>query len=100
MHPRLVKLLVFLLVLTFGCESAPATSSPEITLLSVDTLISTESGLLSQPAAMVVGSDGTLHVLDGQSAQVHRVSPDGDLLPPIGSAGEGPGEFQRPLPFR
>lgn len=96
MHRSLLGSLISLGVLMGGCDPAPASAPAEITLLGIDTLISTESGLLAQAAAMTVGSDGTLFVLDGQAAQVHRISSDGTLLPSLGQAGSGPGEFQRP----
>jgi hypothetical protein len=79
-----------------GCDPTETAAPAEISLLGVDTLISTESGLLAQPVAMTVGSDGTLFVLDGQAAQVHRISNDGAILPSLGGEGSGPGEFQGP----
>lgn len=96
MNGKALGFLVVALVLISGCDSVQTTASEEVTLLGIDTLISTESGLLAQPVGMAVGTDGTVYVLDGQTAQVHRISPDGALLPSIGKTGEGPGEFQRP----
>ena len=100
MHRSLFIFLISLGYLAAGCDSPPSSAPAEITLSRVDTLISTESGLLAQPVAMAIGSDGTLFVLDGQAAQVHRISNDGTLLPSLGNAGSGPGEFQRPRTIR
>jgi sugar lactone lactonase YvrE len=91
--PRSLWFLGFLMV---ACEPGPASTPAGISLLHVDTLISTASGLLAQPVAMAVGGDGTLFVLDGQAAQVHRISTDGTVLPTLGGLGSGPGELRRP----
>ncbi len=37
--------------------------------------------------------DGNWFVLDGRGRQVHRISPEGELLHTFGRAGSGPGEF-------
>jgi hypothetical protein len=100
MQSKPLVLLTLIGILLGGCDPAPTAAPAEIMLLEVDTLISTESGLLAQPVAMTVGSDGTLFVLDGQAAQVHRISSDGTILPSLGNAGSGPGEFQRPRTIR
>lgn len=40
---------------------------------------------------------GNLHVLDRQAGHVVVVSPEGGFLRRVGSPGEGPGEFRRPV---
>jgi hypothetical protein len=42
-----------------------------------------------------VDRDGTVLLADVQLVTVHRIAPDGELLPPVGRQGEGPGEVTR-----
>jgi len=42
------------------------------------------------------GPDGILHVIEWSQAQIQRFGPDGTRLAPLGRAGSGPGEFNRP----
>lgn len=42
------------------------------------------------------GPDGTLYILDQQASQVHAVDRDGRYAGPVGSEGQGPGEYQLP----
>lgn len=46
-------------------------------------------------AALAVGGDGTIHVLDQEAQQVKVYGPDGAFLRFIGRAGKGPGELSR-----
>ena len=81
------------------CAPLPATcqipSQPSVT--GIEVLISTESGVLGRPVSLNVGPDGMLFVVDQINSQVHRITADGTLLPPIGRGGSGPGEFKNPL---
>lgn len=100
--PRPISPLVPWLLSSFlgACGSHESAPPGEVTLSEIDTLITTQSGLLVQPVAMAVDREGTLLVLDGQMAQVHRVAADGSVLPSLGQQGSGPGEFQRPSALR
>lgn len=64
--------------------------------LLVDTLISTGSGVLGDPTDLEIGSDGTVFVLDGLNAQVHRIGADGEYLGAFAGEGAGPAELMRP----
>ncbi len=46
--------------------------------------------------ALAFGPDGRLFILDQRARQVHAVAPDGRYAGPVGSEGEGPGEYQLP----
>ncbi len=45
---------------------------------------------------VLIDGDGNIYLLDGQLAEVHVISPEGELLRTIGREGDGPGEFRRP----
>jgi hypothetical protein len=55
---------------------------------------------LLQPLGVVVdvaiGRDGIIYILDQQSFNVRRISPDGEELPALGRYGEGPGDLFNP----
>lgn len=80
--------------LLFGCgerhEEDVETASVVIT--SLDTLISTESGLIGMPLEVVLTPSGAVAVADFQSQQVTVIDPDLSVRR-VGRPGEGPGEF-------
>ena len=41
-------------------------------------------------------AEGNIYLLDSQLSEVHRFSPDGELLGTIGQEGDGPGEMRAP----
>jgi len=43
-----------------------------------------------------VDKDGIIYVYDIRERKVRRISPDGEYMEDIGTAGQGPGEFQSP----
>lgn len=49
-------------------------------------------GVISHAA---LGHGGHIYLADSQLMTIHVVSPDGELLPPLGRQGEGPGEVTR-----
>ncbi len=63
---------------------------------TVDTVVSTESGLLARASDLGLTRDGTLLVLDGGSHTLHLIAPDGSHLRTLGRMGAGPGEFSSP----
>jgi hypothetical protein len=63
---------------------------------AVDTVVSTESGLLASAADLGLTRDGTLLVLDAGSHSLHIIHPDGRDLRTVGRMGAGPGEFSSP----
>jgi hypothetical protein len=62
---------------------------------TVDTVVSTESGLLAMASDLALTGDGTLLVLDRNSHALHVIAPDGSHLRTVGRMGAGPGEFSR-----
>lgn len=64
--------------------------------LSVDTLITTASGVVGDATDLEVAPDGTLFVLDGLNGQVHRIDPDGHYAGAFAGGGAGPTELSRP----
>lgn len=52
---------------------------------------------LTNPTSARVGPDGTLAIPDFGASTVWLLGSDGAWLDPVGEAGEGPGEFTRPL---
>lgn len=51
-----------------------------------------DGGTLRSLAPMAVGDDGTIYA--AEATQLDVIRPDGSVAPPIGRAGQGPGEFQ------
>ena len=45
---------------------------------------------------VLIDDENNVYLLDGQLAEVHVVSPDGELLRTLGREGDGPGETRRP----
>ncbi|MCP4571258.1 MAG: hypothetical protein GY838_02800 [bacterium] len=45
---------------------------------------------------VLIDQESNVYLLDGQLAQVHVISPEGELLRTIGREGDGPGEFRQP----
>ena len=75
-----------------GCDGN-ASSDPELLIvMELDTLISTESGLIGMPLEAVITPSGAVAVADFQSNQITVLGPSRSIHP-IGQAGEGPGEF-------
>jgi hypothetical protein len=96
------SLLLVLALLFTGC-SAPGERAPNpeaafqrVLESPVDTVVSTESGLLASAADLGLTRDGTLLVLDAGSHALHVIAPDGRHLRTVGRMGAGPGEFSSP----
>jgi NHL repeat len=86
-------------LLVLGCDSVGSERRParlDLVLQQVDTLISTESGLLAHPTDIAVGSDGEIYVADARNNQVLVLTTGGEPAETIGRQGQGPGEFSRP----
>jgi hypothetical protein len=56
---------------------------------------------LSSPLGVIcdvnIGADGTTYLLDQQTPNIRRIARNGKVLPPLGSKGGGPGEFEHPF---
>ena len=96
------SLLLVLALLFTGC-SAPGERAPNpgaafqrVLEGPVDTVVSTESGLLAAASDLGVTRDGTLLVLDAGSHSLHIIDPEGRHLRTVGRMGSGPGEFSSP----
>jgi len=84
-----------------GGESASLDSRPTETVLErLDTLVTTESALISHPTDIAVAPDGEVYVADYQSDRILRLNPREDLVQTIGRTGDGPGEFDGPTAVR
>lgn len=99
------SLLVILALLLPGCAGsgdAPAGAPDQEAAFeqvlegAVDTVVSTESGLLASAADLGLTREGTLLVLDAGSHSLHVIHPEGSHLRTVGRMGAGPGEFSSP----
>jgi 6-bladed beta-propeller protein len=91
--------LVTIGLIVSACTGGEDRSQLEIRVDESTVVVSTESGLLGRPGEMKLDAAGTLHVLDGQTSQIHALSSTGELLRTVGSDGSGPREFRRPSTF-
>src|SRR5665811_1270790 len=94
-----MRILTALLAIAFvACNSpkplAQVAESVLLEITAVDTVISTESGLLGYVADMVVDSAGELYVGDSETEQILRVNPESGSIRRLGGAGQGPSEFK------
>lgn len=94
---RLAGLLSVLMLLA-ACDTAEPESPlmAESQLQHLDTIVTTENGLLGRVSGIAVGADGTLWVADDMNHRVLHLDPQGELISELGSEGSGPGEFSRP----
>lgn len=56
-----------------------------------------DHGRLVMPTGLAMGDDGVLLVADAMLSVVHRLTRDGQWLPPLGRRGRGAGELVRPI---
>lgn len=85
-------------ILAMACREEAREQIPEYTTILVDTLVTTESGLLAKPADMAVTTDGTLLVLDyGKPSIVELDDSATSIVREWGHSGSGPGELLLPL---
>lgn len=86
---------------TGGRHCQATTSSQRIQLLPVRTYgglsVTTEDEIMSYPLDMAVDSSGALYILDGKEQEINVYDTTGGLIRVIGSRGQGPGEFLRPV---
>lgn len=76
-----------------GCaEVAEEAGEVRLVLTDLDTLVSTESGLIGMPFDLAVTASGAIAVADFQSQEITVIEPDRTVRS-IGQPGEGPGEF-------
>jgi hypothetical protein len=52
--------------------------------------------ILGVVTQVLIDQENNVYLLDGQLAEVHVISPAGELLRTIGREGDGPGEFRQP----
>ena len=76
-----------------GLWSGPATLEPAVTIGTLEGPPETVFGRL---AAIDVDSEGTVHVLDAQAAEIRMFDASGAFLGTVGRRGEGPGEMAQP----
>lgn len=55
------------------------------------------NSVLAEISSVAVNSQGVLFILDGKDKNVKVFGPDGQHITTFGKAGQGPGEFDRPL---
>lgn len=80
-------------IMLCGCraDSDDGTRGP-LVITHLDTLVSTESGLLGLPFDLAFTQSGSVLVADFQAPEITVVEPDRSIRS-IGGPGEGPGEF-------
>lgn len=71
----------------------PATLVPEVSIGKTE---GDPHYLFGRVTSLAVAPDGTIYVLDYQSADVRAFDPSGTWLRTLGRRGEGPGELSRP----
>lgn len=103
-HARRCQILALmaLLGISASCEPAAEGPPPDVgaavpadSVLTVDTLVSYESGLIGEISGLALDESGSVWLADEVNHRLLRVSPDGQTET-IGREGSGPGEFQRP----
>jgi hypothetical protein len=75
-------------------SSNPELHQPELMFDIDDEVMADPLGIIND---VVVGADGVVYLLDEQNCNIRRITFSGELKTPLGRAGEGPGEFSRPL---
>lgn len=68
-------------------------------IFSVGSIAGEEWETFSRVEGVAFDEGGNLYILDAQNSRVVKVGPQGQLLAELGRAGEGPGEFGRPMAF-
>lgn len=81
-----------------ACDSLdpPLKRGSEVTLSVLDTLISVEDTVVSQPSELTIDDRGLVYVTDFGSSRVAVLDSLGNPLRLIGREGSGPGEFRWP----
>jgi len=64
--------------------------------ISIGTMEGADEYVIGDPAALAVGPDGVVYVLDVQVPVLRAYAPDGSHLRDVGRSGEGPGEYASP----
>jgi len=75
-----------------GCDGNDSSDPELLIVMELDTLISTDSGLIGMPLEAVITPSGAVAVADFQSNQITVLGPSRSIHL-IGQPGEGPGEF-------
>lgn len=120
MNDRSLILVLLVSALTVACGSPEAAPEPEIivdgsttTVVNADTSVWRGAGVMSEEASIgsdggdqayllgsitsIAASDERIYLVDNQPVSVRAYDMDGTHLFDIGSQGQGPGEFRRPV---
>jgi len=88
------------LIVTAIAACAVPSADELVTLVPMDTLVTTASELIGGVYDLALSPDGDLYVADYSYKHVLVVGPDGLVRRTIGRQGSGPGEFEMPYVVR
>ena len=93
---------MLLLWVLAGCGYTESIDSEtgHVVVGQLDTLATTDSGLIGHPTDIAVAPDGEVYVSDILSDRILRFIRSQDLVDTIGKKGAGPGEFDGPTAIR